>query len=171
MSGRTVAWEEGWTYLAGSPWVGLGFQSDRYFLHTHMHNAFLHVLFQAGFLGGGGILIGYAIVSYYVIKYFFLTKPADKSLIPPEIPAIFLFVTISSITESTFAYFSATWLMGAPIVAYVMALHQHMRAISAKATQERTLRLQLARRAFRAGRSSGGTAAPPLGSSGGVNAL
>jgi O-antigen ligase len=171
MSGRTVAWEEGWTYLAGSPWVGLGFQSDRYFLHTHMHNAFLHVLFQAGFLGGGGILIGYAIVSYYVIKYFFLTKPADKSLISPEIPAIFLFVTISSITESTFAYFSATWLMGAPIVAYVMALHQHMRAISAKATQERTLRLQLARRAFRAGRSSGGTAAPPLGSSGGVNAL
>ena len=167
MTGRTTAWEEGWTYLAGSPWVGLGFQSDRYFLHTHMHNAFLHVLFQAGFLGGGGILIGYAIVSYYVVKYFFLRKPADKSLIPPEIPAIFLFVTISSITESTFAYFSATWLMGAPIVAYVMALHQHMRAISAKAAQDRAVRLQLARRAFRKARSpEGGAAAPPLGSGG-----
>ncbi len=171
MTGRTVAWEEGWSYLASSPWVGLGFQSDRYFLHTHMHNAFLHVLFQAGFLGGGGILIGYTIVSYYVIKYFFFRKPADKSLIPPEIPAIFLFVTISSITESTFAYYSATWLLGAPIVAYVMGLHQHMRAISAKAAQERAMRLQLARQAFRAGRAAGGAAAPPLGSGGGVNAL
>jgi O-antigen ligase len=169
MTGRTTAWQEGWTYLAGSPWVGLGFQSDRYFLHTHMHNAFLHVLFQAGFLGGGGILIGYAIVSYYVVKYFFLRKPVDKSLIPPEIPAIFLFVTISSITESTFAYYSATWLMGAPIVAYVMGLHRHMQAISAKANQERTLRLQSARRAFRAGRSTEGGAVPPLGAGGGVS--
>ena len=171
MTGRTTAWEEGWSYLAGSPWVGLGFQSDRYFLHTHLHNAFLHVLFQAGFLGGGGILVGYMIISYYVIKYFFLRKPADKSLIPPEIPAIFLFVTISSVTESTFAYFSATWLMGAPIVAYVMALHRHVRAASAKEAQERVMRLQLARRAYRAERSSGGAAAPPLGTSGGLNVL
>jgi len=92
-------------------------------------------------------------------------------LIPPEIPAIFLFVTISSITESTFAYYSATWLMGAPIVAYVMALHRHMGAVSAKAAQERAMRLQLARQAFRAGRAAGGAAAPPLGSGGGVNAL
>jgi O-antigen ligase len=167
MTGRTTAWEQGWTYLAGSPWVGLGFQSDRYFLHTHMHNAFLHVLFQAGFLGGGGMLIGYAIVSYYLVKYFFLRRPADKSLIPPEIPAIFLFVTISSITESTFAYFSATWLMGAPIVAYVMALHRHMQAVSAKAIRDRAIRLELARRAFRKSRSpEGGATAPPLASGG-----
>jgi hypothetical protein len=84
-----------------------------------------------------------------MIKYFFLHQPADRSLIPPEIPAVFLFVTISSFTESTFAYFSAAWLLSAPIVAYVMALHQHMRRISVRAAQERAWQVRLARRKAR----------------------
>jgi O-antigen ligase len=146
MTGRTVTWEEGLRSLAKSPWVGFGFQADRYFLREHMHNAFLHAFFQSGLLGGGAILIGLMIVWFYMIRYFFLHPPADKSLIPPEIPAVFLFVTISSVAESTFAYFSAAWLLSAPIVAYVMALHRHLRRISVKAAQERALRVRLARR-------------------------
>jgi len=150
MTGRTTTWEEGMHYMGDSPWVGFGFQADRYFLGgQHMHNAFLHVFFQAGFLGGGAIIIGLAIVWAYMIKYFFLHQPADRSLIPPEIPAVFLFVTISSFTESTFAYFSAAWLLSAPIVAYVMALHQHMRRISVRAAQERAWQVRLARRKAR----------------------
>jgi O-antigen ligase len=149
ISGRTVTWQEGLHVFGQSPWVGLGFQADRYYLGIHMHNAFLHVLFQAGLLGGGAILFGLAIVWYYLIKYFFLHQPSDKLLIPPTIPAIFLFVTISSITESTFAYFSAAWLLSAPIVAYVMALHRHMQRISRSAAQERVLRVRLARRQAR----------------------
>jgi len=149
MTGRTVTWEEGWHYLWDSPWVGLGFQADRFYLREHMHNAFLHVLFQSGFLGGGAILIGIVIVWGYILKYFFLQPPRDKSLIPPEIPAVFLFVTISSVTESTFAYFSAAWLLSAPIVPYVMALHRHVTRISAKETRERVLRVRLARRKAR----------------------
>ena len=146
MTGRTVTWEEGLHLLWKSPWMGFGFQADRYYLAQHMHNAFLHVLIQSGLLGGVAILIGLVIVWFYLIKYFFLQQPSDKSLIPPEIPAVFLFVTISSITESTFAYFSAAWLLSAPIVAYVMALHRHMQRISAKAAQERAWRARLARR-------------------------
>ena len=149
MTGRTVTWEEGWHYLWDSPWVGLGFQADRFYVREHMHNAFLHVLFQSGFLGGGAMLIGIVIVWGYILKYFFLQPPRDKSLIPPEIPAVFLFVTISSVTESTFAYFSAAWLLSAPIVPYVMALHRHVTRISAKETRERVLRVRLARRKAR----------------------
>jgi O-antigen ligase len=145
LTGRTVTWKQGLDLLWKSPWVGLGFQADR-LLVGHMHNAFLHVLVQSGFLGGGAILIGLAIVWGYIIKYFFIEQPPDKSLIPPEVPAVFLFVTISSFTESTFAYFSAAWLLSAPIVAYVWALHRHMRRISMKASQERALRIRLARR-------------------------
>jgi hypothetical protein len=156
MTGRTDTWRDGLRIFTGSPLVGLGFQSDRYYLRIHMHNAFLHVLFQSGILGGGAILIGIAIVWFYLIKYFFLHKPADESLIPPEIPAVFLFVTISSITESTFAYFSAAWLLSAPIVAYVIALDRHMRMISAKATQDRVRRILAARLAFRSHAPSGG---------------
>jgi O-antigen ligase len=146
MTGRTVTWEEGLHFLWKSPWMGFGFQADRYFLAQHMHNAFLHVLIQSGLLGGLAILMGLAIVWYYMIRYFFVRQPRDKSLIPPEIPAVFLFVTISSLTESTFAYFSAAWLLSAPIVAYVMALHRYMRRITAKAVQEQVLWARLARR-------------------------
>jgi hypothetical protein len=142
--------------------VGFGFQADRYFLGgQHMHNAFLHVFFQAGFLGGGAIIIGLAIVWAYMIKYFFLHQPADRSLIPPEIPAVFLFVTISSFTESTFAYFSAAWLLSAPIVAYVAALHRHMHRISLNAIQERVLRFRFARRNSRVLGSQLDVAPPP----------
>ena len=150
MTGRTRTWEEGWRLLEKSPWVGFGFQADRYYLGSHMHNAFLHVFIQSGFLGGGAILIGLAIVWYYLIKYFILLQPSDKSLIPPEIPAVFLFVTISSIMESTFAYFSAAWLLSAPIVAYVMALHRHLRRSRAKVAWEKLLKSRLAKRSLQA---------------------
>ena len=162
MTGRTLTWDDGLRLLWKSPWVGFGFQADRYFLGQHMHNAFLHVLVQSGLLGGGVILIGLAIVWYYLIKYFFIKVPADKTLVPPEIPAVLLFVTISSITESTFAYFSAAWLLSAPIVAYVMALHRHMQRISAKGAQERGDQIRFARRNFR-NLGSSMTSPPPPG--------
>jgi O-antigen ligase len=145
MTGRTSTWGDALHVLPDSPWVGFGFQADRYLLNSHMHDAFLHVLIQSGLLGGGAILIGLTIVWFHLIKYFFLQQPRDKSLIPPDIPAVFLFVTISSITESTFAYYSAAWLLSAPIVAYVMALHLRLQRISAKAAQERVMQARLAR--------------------------
>jgi O-antigen ligase len=147
LTGRTATWNRAWHYLWDSPWVGLGFQADRFYLRgEHMHNAFLHALFQSGVLGGGAITIALVIVWGYILKYFFFQQPPDKSLIPAEIPAVFLFVTISSLTESTFAYFSAAWLLSAPIVPYVMALHWLMQKISAKAAQQRAWQVRLARR-------------------------
>ena len=137
LTGRTATWEEGLRVLWKSPWVGLGFQADRYYLQMHMHNAFLHALIQSGFVGGGAILIGLAIVWYLLIKDFFFRPPTDKSLIPPEIPAVFLFVTISSVTESTFAYFSAAWLLSAPIVAYVLVLDRQIQRSLAAAARKR----------------------------------
>ncbi len=53
LTGRTQAWERGWRLLWKSPWIGLGFQADRHYLGVHLHDAFLHVLIQSGFLGGG----------------------------------------------------------------------------------------------------------------------
>jgi O-antigen ligase len=146
LTGRTATWEEGWHLLWKSPWVGFGFQADRHFLGQHMHNAFLHALVQSGFLGGVAILIGLAIVGYYIIKYFFLRQPSDKSLIPAEIPAVFLFLTISSITESTFAYFSAAWLLSAPIVAYVVALDRRLRRTHMQAARDHVRQMLSAKR-------------------------
>ncbi len=109
-----------------------------------MHNAFLHALVQSGFVGGLAMFLALAIVWYYTIHYFFVRQPSDKSLIPAEIPAILLFTTLSSLAESTFAYYSAAWLLSAPIFAYVIALDRHMRKTSLKADQQRGVRNRLA---------------------------
>jgi O-antigen ligase len=144
MTGRVPIWEEGWHAIEGSPWIGLGFQADRYVVREHMHNAFLHVFIQSGLIGGTAILIALAITWYYLLKYFIFRPPSDQSLIPQEIPAIFMFLTISSVMESTFAYFSAAWLLSAPIVAYVVALNVHLRRERARARWEKFLRWRLA---------------------------
>ena len=146
MTGRTVTWEEG---LRFSCEVALGgFRlPGRPVLSAGAHaQCFPARLLSVRALGrrGDSYWIDDRVVLYDPV--LFSHPPADKSLIPPEIPAVFLFVTISSIAESTFAYFSAAWLLSAPIVAYVMALHRHIRRISVKAAQERALRVRLARR-------------------------
>lgn len=146
LTGRTLLWEGNIRLFELSPWVGLGFQADRYFGAGHVHDAFLHVLVEAGILGGGAILLALGIVWYHLIRLFFLKPPADKSLIPPEIPAVFLFVTISSFTESTFAYFSAAWLLSAPIIAYAVALRRHVRRANMRAAREHALQVLLERR-------------------------
>ena len=156
MSGRTYTWEHGWKLFLTSPWWGLGFQADRYYLHQHMHDAFLHVLVQSGILGGGAILLALLIVLTLTAKYFFLRPPRDKALIPPEIPGVLVFVTISSVAESTFAYYSAAWLLTAPIFAYVLALDRHMRRSQAKAELGRLQRGPSARSRLQPAGSPGG---------------
>ncbi len=147
MTGRTTTWDHALRVFGESPWVGFGFQADRLYLGgEHMHNALLHAYFQAGLIGGTAILVGLLIVWAYTIKYFFIQRPADLSLTPAEYPAVLLFTTISSITESTFAYFSAAWLLTAPIVPYVMALHRKIRGASLHEVRDRVRRLRIARR-------------------------
>jgi O-antigen ligase len=162
-TGRTEIWANGWRYTMTSPFVGLGFQADRIYVGWHMHNAFLHVLIQSGFIGGVAMYLALAIVWYHLIYHFIAHPPADESLVPAEIAAIFLFTTTSSMTESTFAYYSANWLMAAPIVAYVMALHVRMQKASFQASLEREQRARLAKRQARMAREQIEIPHPPSG--------
>lgn len=157
MSGRTRTWEEGWELFVKSPWWGFGFQADRFYLRgQHMHDAFMHALVQSGILGGGALLIALLVVWLLTIKHFFIRPPRNTALIPPEVPGVLTFITISSITESTFAYYSAAWLLSAPIFAYVTALDWHVRRSHAKLAWEESLRDRLAKRSFRDREPSGG---------------
>jgi len=157
MSGRTRTWEQGWELLGKSPWWGFGFQADRFYLWgMHMHDAFLHALVQSGILGGGALFIALLIVWFLTIKHFFIRPPRNTALIPPEVPGVLTFITVSSVTESTFAYYSAAWLLSAPIFAYVTALDWHVRRSHAKLAWEKSLRDRLAKRSFRESESSGG---------------
>jgi O-antigen ligase len=162
MSGRTGIWEQGWELFQKSPWWGFGFQADRFYLSgLHMHNALLHALVQSGILGAGALLIAVLLVWRLTIKHFFIRPPRNTALIPAEIPGVLAFFTISSVTESTFAYYSAAWLLSAPIFAYVVALDSHMRRSHLKAAWERSLRDRLAKHSFRHPESSGGVELAP----------
>jgi O-antigen ligase len=147
-TGRTDTWELGLKLLNQSPWVGLGFQADRIYLpfQQHMHNAFLSALVQSGILGGAAVFLGLIAIGYLITKYFFLHPLKNKSLIPPEVPGVFFFVVVSSIAESTFAYFSAAWLLSAPIVVYVLVLNQQVRQAAAMVAKERVKKLTLGKR-------------------------
>jgi O-antigen ligase len=162
MTGRTLTWAQGWELFLKSPATGLGFQADRFYLAwQHMHNAFLHALVQAGILGAAPLYIALIAVWRLIIKHFVYRQPREKSLIPPEVPAVLLFITISSITESTFAYYSAAWMLSAPIFAYVAALDRHLRESSAKAAWYKGLRMRLARQSLPGSGGQGEIAAPP----------
>ena len=142
MTGRTLVWQQGLQLLNQSPWVGLGFQADRIYLRfQHMHNAFLSALIQSGVIGACALFLGLTIVVYLIARYFFLHPLRNKDLIPAEIPGIFLFVIVSSMTESTFAYFSAAWLLSAPIVVYVLVLDQQVRQAGMAAAKEKTKKM------------------------------
>ncbi len=128
ITGRTRVWVEGWDLFLRSPWWGFGFQADRVYLSgQHIHDAFLHVLIQTGVLGGGAAILALTVVWWVTAKHFVFRQPRDKSLIPPDIPGVLLFITISSISESTFAYYSAAWMLSAPIFPYVLALDRMLR--------------------------------------------
>jgi O-antigen ligase len=149
MTGRTVTWHDGLKLINTSPWIGLGFQADRLYLDQHMHNALLLALAQSGFLGGIALTLGVFLISFLIVRDFFIVRPRNKDLIPAEIPGIFLFVVVSSIAEGTFAYFSAAWLLSAPIVVYVLTLHQQIRQSTLAAASARARRILFRRRQLR----------------------
>lgn len=162
ITGRTDTWRAGWALFLRSPWWGFGFQADRYMGVGHMHNAFLHVLVEGGILGGAAIYLALIIVWWLTIKHFFLRPPQKESLLPPEIPGVLMFLTLSSIPESTFAYFSAAWLLSAPALAYVVALDRKL-AGEAKTKQANSTQvwLESLRRRRARGLSTGEPAIAP----------
>jgi O-antigen ligase len=123
MTGRVATWHEGWELLRHSPWIGVGFQGDRIFLAgKHMHDGLLEALVQAGGLGGvlwlGALLLTWVLV----FRLYRRRAPAYPLALPLDVPGILAFLTVGSFAESNFAYFSAAWLIGAPLLAYVQCL-------------------------------------------------
>ena len=123
LTGRTVTWQAGWALFQESPWLGLGFHADRIFLGgQHMHNALLHALVQTGVLGTIPYVAAIVGAWILVVRFYVIRSPKGVLPMPIEIPAVLAFFTISSITESTFAFFGTPWLLSAPLRAFVQVL-------------------------------------------------
>jgi O-antigen ligase len=129
LTGRTATWAQGWQALQQSPWVGLGFWADRYFLNgANMQNTLFDALIQSGLLG----LVPFVIALVWVwigILRFYCTKPAgEASSLPGELLAVMTFFTIYSITEITYSFYSVGWMAMAPLFAHVqLRVHQKTR--------------------------------------------
>ena len=120
LTGRTVTWLQGWQALQQSPWAGLGFWGDRFFVHgSNMQSTFFDALIQAGYLG----IVPFVIALIWVwvgILRFYSTKPAgEASSLPGELLAVMTFFTVYSITEITFSFYSVGWITMAPLFAHV----------------------------------------------------
>jgi O-antigen ligase len=152
LSGRVATWQEGWELFRQSPWIGVGFQGDRIFLAgKHMHDGLLEVLVTAGVLGAVPWLAALLLAWIMVFRLYRRRRPAGSLLLPADVPGILAFLTVGSFTESNFAYFSAAWLIGAPLLGYVQCLAWQRRVLhsppqAARQTRRRFAQPELATR-------------------------
>jgi len=129
LTGRTITWAKGWQALQQSPWSGLGFWADRYFLNGwNVHNTLLDALMQSGFLGVIPFVIAFVWVWVGILR-FYSTKPArEASSLPGELVAVMTFLTVYSVTEITGSFYSVGWMAMAPFFAHVqLRTYQNVR--------------------------------------------
>ena len=145
LSGRTGQWMEGLAAVRHSPWVGLGFQADRFYLHgTQLENALFQALIQAGVLGTLAYVAAYGLAWFLVIRLYI---SHDSSKLPDEIPGILMFFTVMSVTESI-AFYSADWLLIAPVLAYIQVFAWQHKTLRAKFADARLAPSNLAHPAY-----------------------
>jgi len=120
LTGRTATWAQGWEALQQSPFAGLGFWADRYFLKGwNVHDTFVQAVMQSGFLGVIPFVIAIVWVWIGVLR-FYSTKPAgEASSLPGELLGVMTFFTVYSITEITYSFYSVGWMAMAPLFAHV----------------------------------------------------
>lgn len=136
LSGRMMTWRQGWEVFNTSPWVGLGFHADRWFLAgAHIHNGLLHALLQSGLIGTAAFVAAFAVALVFMVRLYWLGPESARLLLAAEVPGILIFFTIMNVTESS-AYFSANWLLLAPAMAYLQLAFW----------KDRTFRFDVARR-------------------------
>jgi len=139
LTGRTATWADSWPALQQSPWAGLGFWADRYFLKgSNIHSTLLDALIQSGFLGAIPFVIAIVWVWIGVLR-FYSTKPVgEASSLPGELLGVMTFFTVYSVTEITYSFYSVGWMAMAPLFAHVQL------RVYQEARKRRSTRLSLA---------------------------
>jgi O-antigen ligase len=120
LSGRMATWRQGWEVFNTSPWVGLGFHADRWFLAQaqHIHNGWLHALLESGVVGTTAFVAAFVVALAFMVRLYWLGPESRRLPLLAEVPGMLIFFTVMNVTEST-AYFSANWLLLAPVMAYL----------------------------------------------------
>ena len=147
-TGRTVTWHEGWKLFLQSPLIGFGFQADRYFLQgQHMHDALLHALVQTGLFGTVAFVLAIALAVFLMAKLYIASQVRRSAVFRDEVPGLLAFFIVLSVTEST-AYFSADWLLLAPVLTYIQVLAWQQGVLKGRARSAYGSAVRMGRRAW-----------------------
>jgi O-antigen ligase len=147
-TGRTVTWHEGWKLFLQSPLIGFGFQADRYFLQgQHMHDALLHALVQTGLFGTVAFVLAIVLAVFLMAKLYIASQVRRSTVFRDEVPGLLAFFIVLSVTEST-AYFSADWLLLAPVLTYIQVLAWQQGVLKGRARSAYGSAVRMGRRAL-----------------------
>ena len=148
LSGRTVLWQEGWELFKHSPLIGFGFQADRYFLkNAQISNTLMHALLQTGLLGTLAFTIAMILAVVLMARLYIASQVRRSTVFRDEVPGLLAFFIVLSITEST-AFFSASWLLLAPVLTYIQVLAWQQGVLKGRARVAYSSAVRMGRRAW-----------------------
>jgi O-antigen ligase len=129
MTGRTVTWNLGWHEVMKSPIFGWGFQSDRFLLGQHAHNAYLYALMTSGFVGGTAF-VGGLIWAWIIFLQVLRRGTADRlgqKVFLIQVGGILAFFMVRSIPEVSGAMFGIDLMLMVPVMAYLGILNRQQK--------------------------------------------
>ncbi len=123
LSGRGGTWLAAWELFRDSPLIGLGFHADRFLLEgpfrNHVSNAPLHALVQTGVVGGLPFVAAWCWGWKLVWQRLARERQAGApEPLTTELAAVFGFMTVRSVFESTGAFYGIDWIVSALVLAY-----------------------------------------------------
>ena len=121
LTGRTYVWGRALEIIGESPLWGHGPQADRYLLHEHVHNSYLYVLLQSGWIGLLAFVGG--LVAAWISFFRCWASPAgqerEERIFLVQLGAILAFFTVRTIPEASGALFGIDLLVMVSAMAYL----------------------------------------------------
>lgn len=114
-------WGRALEIIGESPLWGHGPQADRYLLHEHVHNSYLYVLLQSGWIGLLAFVGG--LVAAWISFFRCWASPAgqerEERIFLVQLGAILAFFTVRTIPEASGALFGIDLLVMVSAMAYL----------------------------------------------------
>lgn len=132
LSGRTIAWNAGWEKIKESPVLGYGvgsvrsgFVLDKYKL-GHMHNAFLEVLVNTGFVGFMFWFPTLLMVAVTIMRKAYIPPGAEYLTLSfyIEMKALLVCSLIRMMTGEVFVVHNYNFILYICLIAYAVLLRQ-----------------------------------------------
>lgn len=133
-TGRTAVWRDALALFSESPWIGYGFQADRYLLQTHAHNSVVQSLLQAGIVGTIPFVVGLLLAWMLLLKASInrVQLSTDQRSLLLQVLGMITFLSVRSVSESTGAFFGVDWLLLGPMLIYLQVINSKSHRINGR---------------------------------------